>query len=95
MKQQEVSDILFKEFTEILIKYNVNPEDASFLIAAFGARWHFLPEQHLKPIKELLHKMPLSKHLENEAGLKKLFDQVSEDLRLLISQDAGASDATQ
>lgn len=62
MTREEASDMLFKEFTAVLAKHNVNPEDAEILTAAFGARWHFLPEQPLEPMKEVLHKISLSKY---------------------------------
>lgn len=85
MTHEEVSDMLFKEFTSILVRHNVNPENADFLTAAFGAKWHFLPEQPLEPLKELLHKIPLSKYFEKEQNIKALCLRATEELRLLIS----------
>ncbi len=85
MKPEEISDILFKEFTAILVKHNVNAASANLLTLPFGARWHFLPEQPLEPMKEMLGKIPLSKYFEKEKEIKALCLRATEDLRLLIS----------
>lgn len=49
MTHEEVSDMLFKEFTAVLAKHNVNPEDAEFLTAAFGPNGIFFLSNHLNP----------------------------------------------
>lgn len=92
MKQQEVSDILFKEFTEILAKHPINAETAPFITSAFGARWNFLPETPLEPMKKILSKIPFSLYFEKENEIKEVCLRATEDLqRLLTKQDVNAS----
>jgi len=91
MKPEEISDILFKESTAILAKYNVNAASAPTLTAPFSSRWYFISEQSLEPMKELLRKMPLSLYFEKESEIKKICLRATEDLRLLIKRDEDAS----
>jgi len=93
MSREEASDMVFKDFTAILAKHNVNREDAEFLTATFGDKWHFLPEQLLEPMKELLHKISLAKYFEKEQKIKALCLRATEGLRLLISLDVYAFDS--
>lgn len=93
MKADKLSDVLFNEFSKILASHGVTGQEAHDLTIAFSARWYMFPSQVLKPIENELRQLTFTKYHEKEADIKKLFDQVFEDLRLLISQDAGASDA--
>lgn len=85
MTREEASDVFFKEFTAILAKHNVNPEDANLLTLDFGARWHFYTEKPLEPMKQLLHGISLSQYLKKEAEITALCLRATEDLHLLIS----------
>ncbi|MEJ2696950.1 MAG: hypothetical protein P8013_09915 [Candidatus Sulfobium sp.] len=85
MRQEEATEMLFKEFTDILSKHNVNPGDAAILTSAFGARWYFLLEEPLEPLKEILQKMSLSKYFEKQNDIKLICLRATEELRLLVS----------
>lgn len=84
---KNLSDRLFKEFTDILVKHNVTANQANWLTMTFNTQWHYLPIRDLEPLQELLRKLPISRYLEKETEIKKLFHQVHQDLRLLVGQD--------
>lgn len=86
---EALTEQLFKEFTEILVKRNVTANQADWLTMCFNSRWHFLPLASLRPIQDTLQKISLAKYLEKEAEIKKLFDQVLLDLRFLLKSGAG------
>lgn len=84
-----LTEQLFKEFTEILVKHDVTANQADLLTMGFNTRWYFLPLSVLEPVKDILQKISLSKYLEKEAEIKKLFDQALLDLRSLLKSGAG------
>lgn len=89
-----LTEQLFKEFTEILVKHDVTANQADWLTMCFNSRWHFLPLSHLRQIQEILQKISLAKYLEKEAEIKRLFDQALLDLRSLLKSGAGEINQT-
>lgn len=89
-----LTEQLFKEFTEILIKHNVTANQADYLTMCFNSRWHCLPLSALSPLKDVLQKISLAKYFEKEAEIKKLFDQALVDLRSLLKSGAGEINQT-
>lgn len=89
-----LTEQLFKEFTEILVKHDVTANQADWLTMCFNTRWHFLPVSVLEPIKDILQKIPLSKYFEKETEIKRLFDQALLDLQFLLKSGAGEVNQT-
>ena len=86
---EALTEQLFKEFTEILVKHKVTANQAGFLTMCFSTRWEYLPVNILSPIKDILQKIPLSEYFAKETEIKKLFDQALVDLRSLLKSSAG------